>query len=322
VTGGEASESSRMRGEVAAGLARPRKEISSKYFYDHRGSELFEEITRLPEYYPTRVERKLLADFVPAWLRSIEPAALVEFGAGAADKTRILLDGIVRARSNATFIPVDISGDFLERVATGLRIDYPSLRIRPLAADITNDIGVPRDTPRPAVFALLGGTIGNFNPDHAVRLLRRIRTQMQDQDRLVLGLDLVKPRALLEAAYNDSAGVTAEFNRNVLHVLNRELGADFEPDEFRHHAFFNEDEARIEMHLVALRPMTVTIPGTDPVRFAEGESVRTEISCKYTRPRAEAALAEAGLALDHWVAGEPGFALTVSRPALTPRTAS
>ena len=182
-------------------------------------------------------------------------------------------------------MPIDISAEFLEEAAAGLRADYPALRIRPVAADISASLGLPEDLPRPAVFAFLGGTVGNFRQAAAARLLARVRGDMTEDDRLLLGADLEKAVDVLEAAYNDSAGVTAEFNLNVLRVLKRELGADLDPADFRHRAFYNADQHRIEMHLVARRPVTFRIPGADTYRFEEGESVRTEISCKYDRGR-------------------------------------
>jgi L-histidine Nalpha-methyltransferase len=303
---------SAMREDVAAGLRRPQKEISPKYFYDRRGSQLFETITRLPEYYPTRAERELLERLMPDWLGALRPGALVELGAGAADKTRVLLDVMRQANPGATYVPMDISARFLDEVAVGLRATYPGLRIRPVATDITTALDLPADLPHPVLFAFLGGTIGNFRHASALGLLRRIRHAMSDGDALLLGLDLEKPVEVLEAAYNDSDGVTAEFNRNILRVLNRELGADFDLEAFRHHAFYNQDKHRIEMHLVTGRPLVVTVPGAGAFSFREGESVRTEISCKYDRPRAEALLGEAGLALARWAVAPPGFALALA----------
>jgi L-histidine Nalpha-methyltransferase len=310
----EQTVTARMRGEVAAGLARPQKEISPKFFYDHRGSELFEAITKLPEYYPTRAERALLESHVPAWIRRVRPAALVELGAGAAAKTRILLDAMERFAPESTYVPIDISAEFLENAAATLRDEYPDMRIEPLAADMSRDLPLPEEMPRPAVFALLGGTIGNFQAAAAVSLMERTRAAMSDRDRFLLGVDLEKDVALLEAAYNDTAGVTAAFNLNVLDVLNRELDADFDPNLFRHLAFYNTEEHRIEMHLVATRATTVRIPGAGTFPFAEGESLRTEISRKYTRERVGDLFARSGLQLEDWFEGPPGFALAVGAP--------
>jgi L-histidine Nalpha-methyltransferase len=304
-----------MREEVAAGLARAQKELSPKYFYDQRGSELFEAITRLPEYYPTRAERALLESWAPAFIERMKPASLVELGAGSGEKTRVLLEAMRRWAGEATYVPIDISVEFMEDAAAGLRDDFPGLRVRPVAADITTGFHLPERLGRPSLFALLGGTIGNFTPGHAATVLRRARSAMERGDRFLLGADLVKDVDVLEAAYNDALGVTAEFNLNVLHVLNRELGADFDPGCFRHLAFYNSEAHRIEMHLEACRAHTVKIPGADPVHFAAGETIRTEISCKYDRPRVAELLGNAGLALEEWTTGPEGFALAVGAPA-------
>jgi len=312
------------RTEVAAGLSRSQKEISPRWFYDERGSELFERITRLPEYYLFREERALLREFVPGWIREMRPAALVELGAGAATKTRILLDAFDGATDGAWYIPVDISEDFLKRAADSLREEYPALEIRPLVADFTRPLPLPDALPRPAVFALLGSTIGNFGPRAAVELLTRIASRMREGDRFLLGTDLHKDRSVLEAAYNDQDGVTAAFNLNALAVLNRELGTDFDPRAFRHRAFYDGGTRRIEMHLVAVRDLTVTVPGAGRFTIAAGETIRTEISCKYDRARVAEMFGEAGLILDDWVTGggpEPPFALAVGRTAALGRAA-
>lgn len=303
----------RMRAEVVEGLSRPQKRVSPKYFYDRRGSELFEEITRQPEYYPTRTERRLLSEMMPAWIPRLRPATLVELGAGAADKTTTILDAMHEAVETPTYVPIDISGEFLDRVAAELRVAYPVAIVRPIIADMTRDFQLPADLPRPILFALLGGTIGNFPRDEGVEQLQRVRAGMGPADRFLLGCDLQKDEAVLDAAYNDAAGVTEAFNLNMLTVLNRELGTDFVLDEFRHHAFYNGDEQRIEMHLVARQPITVTVPGAGSFTFQEGESLHTEISCKYTRESMTSMLARAGLELEHWAEAPPGFALALAR---------
>ncbi len=304
------------RAEVAAGLSRLQKEISPKWFYDERGSELFERITRLPEYYLFRAEHALLTEFAPAWIADLRPASLVELGAGAATKTRILLDAIDAASDGARYVPVDISEDFLERAAESLRDEYPALEIRPLVADFTRPLPLPDALPRPALFALLGSTIGNFSPRAAVSLLTRIASRMRDGDRFLLGADLHKETAVLEAAYNDRDGVTAAFNLNALAVLNRELGTDFDLGAFRHRAFYDANARRIEMHLVAGFDVTVTVPGAGGFAIAAGETIRTEISCKYDRASIETMFREGGLTLEAWVTGLGGerrFALAVGR---------
>ena len=304
----------RMRDEVVEGLSQPQKTLSPKYFYDHRGSELFEEITRLPEYYPTRAERALLRRYMPDWVHAQKPASLVELGAGAADKTRAILDAMHDAVEEPVFVPIDISGEFLEQVAQDLRGAYPVAAIRPLVADISTGFHLPDDLPRPVLFALLGGTIGNFPRAEGEELLARVRAEMRADDRFLLGFDLQKNVDVLEAAYNDDAGVTAEFNRNVLRVLNRELGADFDLDTFLHRALYVEEDERIEMHLVAVEPCTVTVPGAGEFAFDVDETIRTEVSCKYTRASIEAMFEAAGLTLEHFAVQDPGFALVLARP--------
>lgn len=302
-----------MRREVVEGLSRPQKRLSPKFFYDRRGSELFEEITRQPEYYPTRTERRLLKERMPVWIRELRPASLVELGAGAADKTTTILDAMHESVERPTYVPVDISGEFLDGVATELRGAYPAAEVRPIVADMTVGFHLPHDLPRPVLFALLGGTIGNFPGRQAVDQLQRIRTEMDDADLFLMGCDLHKDVRILEAAYNDAAGVTAAFNLNVLTVLNDALGADFDPTDFRHRAFYDADRRQIEMHLVARRPLKVTIPGGGTFDFREGESIHTEVSCKFTRPSVEALLRSSGLELDRWAEEPPGFALALAR---------
>lgn len=308
----------RMRDEVVAGLSRPQKEISPKFFYDRRGSELFEEITRQPEYYPTRAERRLLKRHMPDWIPELRPASLVELGAGAADKTTTVLDAMHDAVETPTYVPIDISGEFLDRVAADLRIAYPAAAVRAVVADMTEGFHLPDDLPRPVLFALLGGTIGNFPREQGIAQLRRIRSEMREADHFLMGCDLQKDVEVLERAYNDAAGMTAAFNLNVLAVLNRKLGSDFDLDDFRHHAFYNADDGQIEMHLIARRPVTVTIPEGGRFHFRAGESLHTEVSCKYTRAAVEDMLRRAGLELDRWAEVDPGFALALARTAEAP----
>jgi L-histidine N-alpha-methyltransferase len=306
----------RMRREVAAGLGSTPREISPKYFYDERGSRLFDQITRLDDYYPTRTERALLERFSTDWITGIRTRCLVELGAGSADKTRILLDAMHAAGTAELYVPVDISADYLEDVAAGVDRAYPDIEVRPAVADLTGELALDGALPRPMVVAFLGSTLGNFDREAARGLLRRVRALLRPGDRFLLGLDLVKQPAVLEAAYNDADGVTADFNLNVLEVLNRELGADFRPEAFRHHAFWNAEESRIEMHLVTDAPQTVAIPGVGTFDFAAGESVRTEISRKFDRPGAEAMLGAAGLRLVRWETdARDWFALAVGAPA-------
>jgi len=296
----ERAQNPGMLAEVAAGLSAPQKELSPKYFYDQRGSELFAEITRLPEYYPTRTERALLQGWMPELMAELGTRTLIELGAGNAEKSRIILDAMRATGLAELYVPIDVSATFLSQTATTLRREYPGLAVEPAIADIAEELNLPRRIPRPALFAFLGSTIGNFYPPAAIRLLRRIRAAMEPGDRFLLGVDLRKDIARVEAAYNDSRGVTAAFNRNMLLVLNHELGADFDPERFEHRAFYDRVTHRIEMHLVSTRDQVVSIPGLEPIEFAAGESIRTEISTKYDRDSVSALFDTAGLRIEAW----------------------
>lgn len=362
-----------MLAEVRRGLGREQKELSPKFFYDRRGSELFEKITRLPEYYLTRAELRILEGGLQEWLDTVAPASLVEFGAGSGRKTRSILDGMLRAtgsRGNGApagagrvdgggplvFVPVDVSAEFLEEAARSLRRDYTGIRIVPMVADMSaRDFLAPdgavdgseggedhgasgtavdaggvdviqgtvgavlrRELRPPALFVLLGSTIGNFRRREAVDLLSRISGVMAHLDRFLLGVDLRPgPRKTverLERAYNDSAGITARFNRNVLRVLNRELGTSFDLHAFRHQAFYDGSEHRIEMHLEALRPQSVALPDGTLVSFRAGETLRTELSHKYDRQGVTDLMDRAGMELERWLPGEEGlYAMAVGR---------
>jgi L-histidine Nalpha-methyltransferase len=305
-----------MLAEVAAGLAAPQKELSPKYFYDQRGSELFEAITRLPEYYPTRTERALLEGWMPELMAQLGTRTLIELGAGNAEKSRIILDAMRATGLGELYVPIDVSATFVSQTAAQLRHEYPGLTVEPAIADISVELNLPRRMPRPALFAFLGSTIGNFYPPAAIRLLARVRDAMGPGDRFLMGVDLRKDIARIEAAYNDSQGITAEFNRNMLLVLNHELGADFDPGAFEHRAFYDTVAHRIEMHLVSVRDQVVTIPGLDPVAFSAGESIRTEISTKYDRGSVAALFAAAGLRIEAWPTDPTTpFGLVVGAPA-------
>ncbi|HEY7876688.1 MAG TPA: L-histidine N(alpha)-methyltransferase [Gemmatimonadaceae bacterium] len=309
--------------EVREGLSRVQKELPSKLFYDRRGSLLFEKITRLPEYYLTRAERTLLATRMPAVIARLAPRTLVELGAGSADKTRLLLDAMRAAASGAgvsdgTYVPIDVSAEFLRETTTQLGEDRPGLRVLPVVADMVETLALPRALPRPALFALLGSTIGNFDFPDATALLRRVRDAMcpGGTDRFLLGIDLRKDQRVIEAAYNDAAGVTEEFNLNMLRVVNRELDADFDLRAFAHRAIYNAQAHRIEMHLVAQRALRVSIAGMGVVCFRAGESIRTEISCKYHRASVARMFAKAGLLLEEWIRGTgPAYALALGSRA-------
>jgi L-histidine Nalpha-methyltransferase len=251
--------------------------------------------------------------YAPRLMTSTDACTLVELGAGSASKTRILLDGMVHAKVGGTYVPIDMSGAFLSETSSALRASYPGLRIAPVAADVSRDFQLPRHE-APVLFVLLGSTIGNFDETHAGLLLRRIRQLMGPADRFLLGADLKKDVRQLTAAYNDAAGVTARFNLNMLQVLNRELGADFDRSTFVHRAFYDEQLNRIEMHLVSSLDQVVTIPGIGGVALGKGESIRTEISCKYDRADIALLFSAAGMALEEWHTDDlQQFALAVGR---------
>lgn len=301
--------------DVIDGFSRPNKQLSPKYFYDERGSELFEEITRLPEYYPTEAERSLLKRWAPDLVSELQIQTLVELGAGSANKTRVILDAMRDTGFGKAYVPVDVSGDFLASVTEELRTEYPSLNIVPAVADITADFVLP-ECEHPTAIAFLGSTIGNFDLHEAIRLLERCAKLLRPGDCFLLGCDLRKPVERLEAAYNDSKGITAEFNLNILRVINAKLGANFNPAYFRHRAFYNPDAHRIEMHLYANFAHSVSVPGLGPVTFAEGESIRTEVSYKYNREVIAELFESAGLSLDRWMTDDQGlFALGLGRRA-------
>lgn len=305
--------------EIQWGLSRPQKELPSKYFYDTRGSELFETITELPEYYATRTETELLKSPVSCWVEKGAPASLVELGAGSARKTRILLEAMRDGTPRRTYAPVDVAGDFLRATAEGLRAEDPSLEVRPQVMDITKDLDFVSDLRGPVLFALLGGTLGNFSGEAGVDLLRNVRAAMGGPDLFLIGADLRpgegKSIERLEAAYNDERGVTAEFNLNMLRVLNRDAGTNFDLTKFRHEAFYAEAEGRIEMHLVAETEQEVDVPGAESVQIRAGESIRTEVSCKYNRPVLSEMLESASLEIVRWCTDEEGlYALALASP--------
>ncbi|MBA3555446.1 MAG: L-histidine N(alpha)-methyltransferase [Gemmatimonadales bacterium] len=309
-------DDARMLAEVAEGLSLPQKELPPKYFYDHRGSELFEEITRLPEYYQTRTERALLERGMPELIRRLGARALIELGAGSAEKSRVILDAMCAAGTAELYVPIDVSATFLSQTAGRVRREYPGLLVEPAIADIAEALNLPRRLPRPSLYAFLGGTIGNFYPAAAIRLLRRVRAALHSSDRFLMGVDLRKEKDRIEAAYNDRQGVTAAFNRNMLLVLNHELGADFDPMAFEHRAFYEPVTHRIEMHLVSQRDQQVLIPGLAPVTFAAGESLRTEISAKHDRASVTELFDAAGLRISGWVTDADAlFALVLGAPA-------
>ncbi|HEV3388310.1 MAG TPA: L-histidine N(alpha)-methyltransferase [Solirubrobacteraceae bacterium] len=288
--------------DVLDGLTRPFKEIPAKHFYDARGSDLFEQICELPEYYPTRAERAILLARADGIIRRTAAGELVELGSGSAEKARILLAAMSRAGTLRRYVPLDVSESALEAASQELLDEFDELAVHGVIGDFERHLGhVPEADGAPRIVALLGGTIGNFLPGTRRRLLREIGRLLGPRDRLLLGTDLVKDPAVIEAAYDDSAGVTAEFNRNVLHVINRELDADFSPEAFEHVAFFDRKHEWIEMRLRSKRPCSVLVGDLGlRVDFAAGEELRTEISAKFTRARVEEDFHAAGLELDAW----------------------
>jgi L-histidine Nalpha-methyltransferase len=303
--------------DVLDGLTRPFKELPPKHFYDARGAELFDRICELPEYYPTRAEREILERRAGEIARLTGAAELVELGSGTASKTRVLLDAMHAAGTLQRYVPVDVTESVVRECASALTDEYPGLRVHGVIADFERHLD---RVPPPAgarIVAFLGGTIGNFPPGSRRRFLREIAALLGPADHLLLGTDLVKDPAVLQAAYDDAEGVTAEFNRNVLRVLNRELGADFEPDDFEHVALFDREHEWIEMRLRARRAHTTHVRDLDlPVRFEEGEELRTEISAKFTDARIDGDLAAAGLELvQRFTDDDALFALTLARRA-------
>lgn len=302
-----------LRADVLHGLTRIPKELPPKWFYDARGSELFEEITRLPEYYPTRAEREILIARAASIAAATGAKTLVELGSGSSDKTRHLLEALPDLES---YVPVDVSESALTGAAEALLAEHPSLQVHALIADFTRGLALP-GTPGPRLVAFLGGTIGNLLPPERALFLRSVRDLLDPGDALLLGTDLVKDEEVLVRAYDDAAGVTAAFNKNVLNVLARELGADVDPDDFDHVALWNREEEWIEMRLRARSALTVKIPELGlAVAFERGEELRTEVSAKFRREGVGTELAAAGMELTEWWTDSAGrFALSLATVA-------
>ena len=277
--------------EIIDGLKQPEKMISPKYFYDERGSQLFEAITALPEYYPTETELGIMRDHVDEMATLFgKQASLIEFGSGSSLKTRILLENLDEL---AVYVPVDISQELLLESAVQLRDEFPNIEIMPVIADFTRQFALPNPTimPKRNVVYFPGSTIGNFTHDAAQELLRVMHHEAGEDGALLIGVDLQKDPALIERAYNDSAGVTAEFNLNMLRHLNREFDSDFDLDAWSHHAHYNRDEGRIELRLISAHEQTVNV-GPEVISVSAGEGILTEYSHKYTL-EGFAAMAEA-----------------------------
>jgi L-histidine N-alpha-methyltransferase len=303
--------------DVLDGLTRPFKELPPKHFYDARGAELFDQICDLPEYYQTRAERAILEQSAEELASLTGAVELVELGSGTAAKTRVLLDALQANGTLHRYVPVDVTEQMVRDCAEELTREYPGLRVHGVIGDFERHLDRVPPAAGPRIVAFLGGTIGNFPPGSRRRVLRQIGRLLGPDDHLLMGTDLVKDPEVLEAAYDDAQGVTAEFNRNVLRVLNRELQADFDPDDFDHVALFDRENEWIEMRLRARREHTTLVRDLDlPVHFDAGEELRTEISAKFTPVRLKADLSAADLELVRWLTDpEELFALTLSRRA-------
>ncbi|HEY5787310.1 MAG TPA: L-histidine N(alpha)-methyltransferase [Microlunatus sp.] len=304
--------------DARQGLTSTPKTLPAKYFYDPRGSELFEVITALPEYYPTRTEEAILARYAAAVVAAAGgPDTLIELGSGSSTKTRLLLEAMTGTGRLRRYVPVDVSASALDGALSALAGVYPGLELHGVVADFEAHL----DRLPPAdgrLIAFLGSTIGNLDPAERSRFFRALRAELDPGDAFLLGVDLIKDESRLIAAYDDAAGVTADFNRNVLRVLNASLGADFRPEQFDHVARWNAGQEWMEMALRARHAMTVTLPDLDlRITFAAGEDIRTEISAKFRRPGLTAELATAGFTLTSWWTDPAGdFALALSVPDL------
>jgi L-histidine N-alpha-methyltransferase len=306
-----------MADEVRAGLTAMPKFLSPKYFYNEIGSQLFEQITNLPEYYPTRMERSLLADIADELMSTVQPQDLVELGSGSSTKTRLLLNAPTTPEYLELYIPFDVSASIVNEAAEDLLEYYPFLSIHGVVGDFGQHLErIPEPQGRRLVL-FLGSTIGNMHHEERVTFLRSLHSIMGDDGSLLLGVDLVKDVNVLEAAYNDAQGVTAKFNLNILNVLNQGLHADFQPNAFKHRAFFNEPESRIEMHLVTESPQDVTIKDLGlTLHMEQGESIWTESSYKFTQDSTAEMLVAAGLKLVDWYTDKAClFGLALAKPA-------
>ncbi|MGW2570485.1 L-histidine N(alpha)-methyltransferase [Streptomyces sp. NPDC001537] len=299
-----------LRADVLHGLTGTPKTLPPKWFYDAHGSELFEQITELPEYYPTRAEREILIARSAEIAAATHARTLIELGSGSSEKTRYLLDALSELH---TYVPVDVSESALTQAGQALVAERPGLQVHALIADFTARVTLP-DTPGPRLIAFLGGTIGNLLPVERAAFLASIRSLLSPGDALLLGTDLVKDEKVLVRAYDDAAGVTAAFNKNVLAVVNRELGADFDPDAFDHVALWDSANDWIEMRLRSRAAQSVKIPALDlAVDFDADEELRTEVSAKFRKEGVRTELSVAGLELAHWWTDEEGrFALSLS----------
>ena len=308
-----------LRADARSGLASDPKSLPPKWFYDAQGSALFEKITELREYYPTRAEREILHATAAGIAGQTRARTLVELGSGSSEKTRLLLDALRAAGTLRCYVPVDVSEPALVAAGKALSAQYRGLDVRAVASDFTERLGFPADgaAPAPRLVAFLGSTIGNLEPEQRAAFLARVRARLRPGDFFLLGTDLVKDPATLVAAYDDASGVTAEFNKNVLAVLNTELGADFDLDAFEHVAVWDAGAEWIEMRLRSCMAQTVRLPAIGlTVEFADGEEMRTEVSAKFRREGVAGELAAAGFAMrSWWTDAAAQFGLSLSVPA-------
>lgn len=315
------SAAGQFRADVLHGLRAPKKELPCKYFYDEAGSALFEQITELEEYYPTRTELGIMERHAAEMAKMLGPRCLlIEYGSGSSLKTRHLLD---RMRHPAGYVPIDVSGEYLRRSAQALGDEYPHIDVLPLCADFTRPLILPAcpTTARRVVY-FPGSTLGNFTPEAALALLRQTAGLCGRGGGLLLGIDLRKDPRVIEAAYNDHGGVTAAFNRNILVRINRELGADFDIEQFAHRAFYNAPQGRIEMHLVSRREQVVRVGGVS-FYFAVGESIHTENSHKYSLPVLTELAETAGFAVERvWTDERQYFSVAYLAPFCRPTSRS
>jgi L-histidine Nalpha-methyltransferase len=304
-----------LRADALAGLTATPRSLPPRWFYDARGSELFDEITRLPEYYPTRAERAVLEAHADEVATASGADVLVELGSGTSEKTRLLLDALTRAGTLRRFVPFDVDPTVLEAAGAAIGTEYPGIAVDAVVGDFTEHLGLlPRSGRR--LVAFLGSTVGNLEPGPRAAFLAELAGTLQPGDSLLLGTDLVKDPARLVRAYDDAAGVTAAFNRNVLAVLDRELGADFDPEAFDHVALWDAEREWVEMRLRSRADQVVTVPALGlTVHFAAGEDLRTEVSAKFRREGVEAELAAAGLRMTHWWTDPDGdFGVSLAVP--------
>lgn len=309
-----------LRADVLAGLTAAPKTLPPKWFYDAQGSELFEKITELPEYYPTRAERSILRAVAPEVAAASRARVLVELGSGSSEKTRLLLSALRSAGTLRSYVPVDVSEPALVAAGDALAADYPGLAVHAVVSDFEESLGLPApdgDGNGPRLVAFLGSTIGNMVPAQRAAFLSRVRSQLRPGDTFLVGTDLVKDPARLVAAYDDAAGLTAAFNKNVLAVLNAELGADFDLDAFEHVAIWDPEREWVEMRLRSTAGQQVLVRDLGlTVAFGAGEEMRTEISAKFRRAAVERELAAAGFAMRTWWTDAGGrFGLSLSEPA-------